>query len=930
MHSNLKIINPLEENSLFSNKNYKKMGLYNAPSTSYFNTIYKPFNTHKYSLTTLKKGQKFEVSLNEINQRNKTTYNLKQNLISQIPYPSFPNNNRIPAIYKNSQKKVKYPRILKNNLTSIYNFNKKKELNIKNILLNNNNSNSKTNYIYNINKKDKINKNKTFGGDIKFLHFNEFFNNNKNELNNKQKYDKGTMTIDNITNNKLYPNVKISNFNSILNNIIHLIEMRDEHNNSIIYTKVTNLLLEEINKLIELKKKRDKLKKYKNKGSSRYKKIKINKRKLLLSNDSDASVIKNQKKLYKSLNINSIDLQSQRKIGFDLNIHYNSSSDSESELSLLSKNTSFDDRYKGFYGNNKNYKNENIKIVDKIANDNYNNSVKENIKDNESKKNSKVINDNTDDKKLNKNNNNDDNYLFNLNNNFKGNSIFNTFIKDNKKRNEIKKDEIKKNIKNNKEQFNFSNMLNNITSKIDNKGQDNSKKKNPVKKGIPIFEQMIRNDKLINLIHEYLNNEKKEKNEEYEDSGEEENKIEGNTIKEQNIETKIKNKNEKGEKNKKEEIKNNNIDKEIDNSKNEDKNILIKELYRDNLTKNKIIERKKKRTKTYIIKKIELGNEIIKHICAEIDINKNEKENLQICMFNLMKITRKENKTKKEDKLEKKMLKPINEIIQKYLDNMQKINDSNKMPSSLFSVSVKNFLKEKLKEILNIASEDNNEEEEEKLQKEKKKRMKELEINKKVKKKLIFDNSYFFKKTSKKKRRDSIGSRISINKINDNEADNNKLYGTSSSFDFQNKSKKKATNKKRETKFVKRKNGILGLIQLNDENAIQLDKKNINLEIENKLKNEEMLDKRLQAFFAQIKELKNIKSSRDEEKLRLFIDKEIEKFDYLQEKKIEARKYNFFNDLKIARTALKNGKNYIHNKLLFHSPIIFNTFKNNE
>ena len=97
-----------------------------------------------------------------------------------------------------------------------------------------------------------------------------------------------------------------------------------------------------------------------------------------------------------------------------------------------------------------------------------------------------------------------------------------------------------------------------------------------------------------------------------------------------------------------------------------------------------------------------------------------------------------------------------------------------------------------------------------------------------------------------------------------------------------------------------------------------------------KLTNEEMLDKRLKAFFEQIKFLKNInlKDSGDEEKLRLFIDKEIEKFDYSQEKKIEARKYNFFNDLKIARKKLKKGKYCFNKKLLFHSPINFNTLKN--
>ena len=70
--------------------------------------------------------------------------------------------------------------------------------------------------------------------------------------------------------NELKKKYNINNFDTILNNIIRLIEIRDENNKGIKYTKVTNLLLDEIYNLIEIevKKKEKKIKKSKYKSIS--------------------------------------------------------------------------------------------------------------------------------------------------------------------------------------------------------------------------------------------------------------------------------------------------------------------------------------------------------------------------------------------------------------------------------------------------------------------------------------------------------------------------------------------------------------------------------------------------------------------------------------------------------------------------------------
>ena len=927
MHSNLKLINPLKENDLFSIHKYKKMTHSNFSTDSYFNTKYKPFNTQKYSLLSSKKTKKFGVSLTETNSKSKTNYTIN-NQLSHIPYPSFPGNNRIPAIYKNSNKLLKYPKILNNNHT-IYYYNKPKNINIKQYLLSSN-LNSKKN-IYNQSKKDN-NKNKTYSGDTRFLKVNEFLNSHSKLIIGK-KDSKKIVLSENVKNKKIEvkPNVKVKNFNSILDNIIHLIEIRDQNNNSVNYIKVTNLLLSEINKLFELQREKKKEILKLNKATSTYKKIKINKRKLRLSdNENDISFIKRKNKRQKSLKIKGVDVKFQKKYGFDPESVINIKNelkykDGRSEISGGSKDSSLDDAYQNFYGKKGGvkYKDEYLQTTDRLFRTNNYNYSKGNNKHDDTKK--IILNINEPD---NINNNINENLnIFPLDNHKNNNSIFNNFInkKKNKKKEKeekkentdkieiIEKKEKRKKAVNNQDQMDLSHLLNNIASKINISAnlykvdpENNSKNKKTKQKEIPIFEQLVNNEKLIKLIHEYMNKEKKEEAIEEEEYTEEENINEENEKKDE----------EKKEVEKKEEKEKDEEVKEEFNKIKLDK--LDKDQNIDDITKN--VKRRKRRARTYILPKIELGMEIIKHICNEINIDKNDKDNLEICLFNLMKISRKENRTQKENELQKKLLKPINEITQKFLENMLKINSSNEKPKSLFSQSLKLFLREKLNEILEI-QEDNNEDEK---KKENQKRKKMKEQKQKKKKNLIFDNSYFFKKDNKKKPKDSSKT---LNKNDEDENLQKSFNQTSTSFNFDGL-KKKNSKLYKDTKLIKSKK-TLGLLKLSDEKENILETKDLhNEEEENRMRNEDILDRRLQAFFGQIRELKNIKNSRDEEKLRLFIDKEIEKFDYTQEKKIEARKYNFFNDLKVARITFKKGQKYYNNKLLFHSPLIFNIYKN--
>ena len=958
MHSNLKLINPLKENELFSVHNYKKKTLSNYSSNSFFNNIYRPLNTQKFSITSLHKNKNIGSTFNEINRKSKSNYNLKLNSLSYIPYPSFPNNNRIPTVFKNSHKMIKYPKIKNNNFT-VYNFNKPKQKHIflKNILFN-----KKSNSTINHTKKDNRKQNRTFGGEIKFFQFNEFFN-NKNNLEKSNNYINKKMNSESYKNKitEKKQKIKVDNFTNIQNNIIHLIEMRDERNNNIIYTKVTNLLLDEINKLYELEKKRMKLKKFKDQGTNTYIKIKKKrKRKLKLVYDENDSTF-GKMKHRKSLVIKSIDLRLHHKYGFEFIDESSFDKGEKSDLSSTSKDISFKEPYKDSHKYNTKYKNEYGQTNESVFKKDNNNYF--NIKKNELNINGELkINDNYGNINLN-NDNNKKNGEFIFDNKNKAISIFSSFIKDSKKKSEKNSNlKIFKEYKENKEKqenqenfdnerkFDFSNLLNNLSNKIlhhSKKKLHNTKRFISRKKEIPLFEQMVKKEKLIKLIHEYMNNKKEDENNEEEeeikdDENNEENKeeIEGennngnNNI--NNIDYSI---HEEGNINGNDNNINN-IDKiynfdnannnyNIDNANNIGNEInerqlkIINDNYKENFViKNKKIERRKKRAKTHTITKIELGKEIIKHICDEINMNQDDKDNLEICLFNLMKIARKEKKTEKEENLQKKILKPIDEIIQKYLENMLKINASNERPNALFNNTLKSFLREKLKEILNISSDDNNEDEKKNLTKKKKQK----EPSKKSTKKLIYDNSYFFKK--EKKRKESIENNkinLSINKNDDDET--NKNLGSSTSLEYTSSPRNKIYFKKK--KFVKTKRSIMGLKIIKDEKEEKMINK-ILKKVENEfiLTNEDMLDKRLQSFFEQIRLLKSIQNSKDEEKLRMFIDKEMDKFDYTLEKRVEARKYNFFHELKVARLASKNGKHHNSNKLLFHSPIIF--YKNKE
>ena len=98
-------------------------------------------------------------------------------------------------------------------------------------------------------------------------------------------------------------------------------------------------------------------------------------------------------------------------------------------------------------------------------------------------------------------------------------------------------------------------------------------------------------------------------------------------------------------------------------------------------------------------------------------------------------------------------------------------------------------------------------------------------------------------------------------------------------------------------------------------------------EEEKEIDKENLLDRRLNAFFEEIKILKNINNNAD--KLNSMIDKEMEKIDYARDKKIEGRKYNFYEELKIKRGISTNDKKFFNAKrfLSFQSPVIFNIHK---
>ena len=1060
MTSNLKIINPSKENELFSVHNYRKLNLSQYSSNSQFNTNYKSFNTQKNSLLSLKKGNRFGV-LTEANNKNRTNHSIKNPNISQIPYPSFPKKNRIPAIFRNSYNKVKYPKIGKSNFI-LYNYNK--SLNQR--------QNNQTNF-YNtytsigINTDNNLYKEhkKNFNNKIYYLNMEEAKSNGvftvQNELKNRNNIKNRIFDIEFKKKNyikkdrgKQNGDAKINNFSSILDNMMHLIEVKDQNNNSILYTKVTNLLLNELNKLIELEK--NKYKKERKNKILTYKTINILKRKMHLSDDSSSSFVESTQRRVKSSKLHQlIKINIYKKYGFHLHNFKKMEFRRRSQLAPP------------LIPDGKKYRNELTQINDIIFKDKYiyNDYFKGKSRYDHLNKNQFELN-----TTLNQNSNNDLNNggknenqnnlkKNNLNQNSNNsNSLFLNFYKDGRK-SHGKKHNIS--VEQSHEKTVNQNLLHNFLNSIANDDRD-----------IPIFEQMVKNDKLIRLIREYckeeeekedknkkeekkisekgkINNEKfKLKKEEKKDDNKknlekykdekiefitdeidkiEENKISGSSIyknqdndtndneyktiklrgdivTENGIKNIEKNNNTKNGKAKigtfslygNKQINNEESsimsDEIYDNEENNNykekhnKNNNYKEnksdIFEDNENIGKSIDENKKRKKRvrFInenkddkdnsdesimdenenqkkikkLKKIELQVEIVRHVSGEIKIKKDEIDNIENILDNLIEISKKENITKNEDSYKNRVLMPMDDITREYLNNMRKINASQKKPKFLFDKSLKLLLKKKMKELIEIGGEEYyyDEEQDEKKEKENKEninkknnKIKNTEVKNKPKKKdnknlkdLIFDHSYFFRNKKKKnigkKDINNIKLNSSFQKDDDNEEVNPLIrrgsFLNKASFDFSDFKIKKNKYIRKSSQFYLKKKKSQGLKLLIDETDKNYLKKKMQktLDDEAKNKNDNILDKKLKSFFEHIRHLKTISDNHDEEKLRLYLDKEIERFDYTQEKRVEERRSNFFNDLKLARMASKNEKIFFSKKLLFHPPLIFNMHKN--
>ena len=272
---------------------------------------------------------------------------------------------------------------------------------------------------------------------------------------------------------------KINNFSSILDNMMHSIEVKDQNNNSLQYTKVTNLLLNELNKLFELK--RNKYRREREHKILTYRKINISNRKMRLSGDSSLSFVESTHRRIKSSKLHQlIKINIYKKYGFHLHNFKKMKFRRRSELApplipnnkkqrngldqindIIFKNKYFhDDYFKGKSRYDHLNKNEmELKTIrNHDHNNNYNNEGKNSNKNN-----------------LNQNSNNT-------------NSLFTDFYKDGK-RSHGRKHNISVENNNHGKTVN-PNLLHNFINSIANEDRD-----------IPIFEQMVKNDRLIKLIH---------------------------------------------------------------------------------------------------------------------------------------------------------------------------------------------------------------------------------------------------------------------------------------------------------------------------------------------------------------------------------------------------------------------------------------------
>ena len=108
-----------------------------------------------------------------------------------------------------------------------------------------------------------------------------------------------------------------------------------------------------------------------------------------------------------------------------------------------------------------------------------------------------------------------------------------------------------------------------------------------------------------------------------------------------------------------------------------------------------------------------------------------------------------------------------------------------------------------------------------------------------------------------------------------------------------------------------------------DGNEIDVEAENLRRYEEEKRKREEMRDKRLNGFLATMKRLREKRGANFDEELKIFIDEEIDKLDYSEEKKIELRKNSFYSDLEFMRNTTNSIQNFLQRRIQYHSPVKF-------
>ena len=913
---NLKLIMPLKQNELFSITKYQKKTADNF-SNSFFNTYYKIHNKIKFPVTFLNITDQLGISLNKTgpfknyNQRKSNLANTNNKKLELIPYPSFPNKKPIQSFYKNSTKLVKYPKIQKDNFI-LYNYRKndftknKDETKFFNTFTENRISVETQTY--------SMNKNKT-----NYKEKNNFDNLNISAIKkeSKIKYSYKLYNLDNIKKikNEIKKKLNINNFDKVLDNLTRLIDMRDEHNKDIKYIKVTNLLLDEINKLLEAnnKKKQNNInrKKYKNISTSISQKyFKRDSNKLDLSDD-DAKYFRKKirfktfiPKLHAFRTKYSFNSELGNKVEDKLFNDYENKKENEIMSNTFPKNVLRNNIIQETKNENNSVETEEEEDSDspmqtmksKYHANNLFNLMNE-------KKGAKRININFDINNHNKSSGN--NNIYNTDTNFNNNFNNNTFGKTTNFNNFVKQSSKGPN------QLNILNIIKDLTSKLDNKPEpkknriERYKKKELQKENIKnrssITQDKDKKDETVPNIKEKIEYKKYFKNEKLINLIKQFTKLEN--IDEQNSKDENSDKDSESE----EELNN-------DTFNNENENIIEGDENHRHIEIGKI-KRKERRAKTSVIKRIDFGIEIIKNICEDINLYQKEKDDLYNIFINIKNISSKPEITKEEEKIQNKSLKLINGFIKKYLIDMQKMGLTKEKQKIFLNKYFKNNLNNKLKEILNTNNKSENntlKSQEHSKQKKSKNRPKNIQ-----KKKLVYDNSYFFKSTKEKK--------VPLKDINISQKEESieesikekKMQKTTYHFPKEEKEKKYErrnaifkVNKKRE-----------GLIRLLPSGQIILK------EGEKKIDKENLLDRRLNAFFEEIKILKNINNNSD--KLNSMIDKEMEKIDYARDKKIEGRKYNFYEELKIKRGLSNNDKKFFNAKryLSFQSPVIFNIHK---